>query len=201
MKRIGFFGGTFNPVHTGHLIIAQEFINSMKLEQCVFIPAYISPFKVGRKEEQVDISHRLNMLKLAIEDNPLFSIEEYELQKQDISYTFETVKYLRNKYSNDKLFYLIGFDQAENFTKWREYNYICEELTICIANRDNYDYSATKEIKNKLSRVNQSITWLKTSLIEISSSEIRSLVKSGIDIRYKVPDKVLEYIKVYNLYK
>lgn len=181
--RIGILGGTFNPIHIGHLILAEQAREYLALDKIIFIPAYIAP----HKKNITDIakaSDRLKMLRIAIRDNPYFSVSEIEAQRKGISYSVETLKKLRQIYNNAKFFLLIGAD--EDIDTWKDTKKIQRICTIVVANRPGYEKRGMQTL---------SITPL-----DISSSDIRRRLRLSKSARYLVPDKVYSYIMHKRLY-
>ncbi|MCE5304624.1 MAG: nicotinate (nicotinamide) nucleotide adenylyltransferase [Chloroherpetonaceae bacterium] len=198
--KIGIYGGSFDPIHIGHLIIVERFIEILNLNKCLFIPSYISPFKA---EENANISAetRLEMLKLATESNPAFEIEDYEINRREISYTIDTLLYLQSKYPDSELFLLIGSDQARDFHKWKNFQDIMSIANICIAKRIlNYDVNIFP-FELYLNQKSKQIIKLNTPIIEISSTEIRERIKEGRSIKYMLTPSVYNYINENNIYK
>ncbi|MFA6571528.1 MAG: nicotinate (nicotinamide) nucleotide adenylyltransferase [Bacteroidota bacterium] len=200
MKRIGIIGGTFNPVHNAHLIIAEHFCNSMKLDICIFIPANISPFKVDdKKANENNTEHRLKMLELAIEGHPKFRIDTYEISKGGVSYSYDTLQYLKNKYPADILFMLIGSDQALSFHDWGNWEKILQIVQVCVALK-NEDIEKTSLIESILKNEVHPPVFLNSPLIEISSSIIRRRISDSKPIHNLVPAEVEKYILENRLY-
>ncbi len=185
--KIGIFGGTFNPVHNGHLQIAREFKNKFALDKVLFIPNYISPFKTGL-DEVAPAQHRLKMLELALEGEPDFEIDDFEIKRDKVSYTIDTVEYLKSKYPDANLLLLIGADQAAGFEKWKDYDKILQKVLVVVAAR-NSDGS-TQEISKSL----RNSAFLNNDLIDVSSSQIRERIRKGQPIYQLVPFPVAEYI-------
>jgi len=135
LEKIGIYGGTFDPIHLGHLIIAQCFVEQFSLDKCYFVPAKISPFKIEQNLTFSD-AERIKMIELSIKENPNFAIDTYEIENTDISYTINTIRYFRSKYPLSELFLLIGYDQAINFDKWKNSELIKNLANIVVARRD-----------------------------------------------------------------
>lgn len=197
-KNIGIFGGTFNPIHNTHLYIANEFTKQMELDYCYFVPTYISPFKINNKEMQLNPDDRLNMIELAISNNPQFKIETYELDQKTVSYTINTIKFFSNKFKNDKLFFLIGSDQAEKFNLWKQWKEILNFVQLCIVLRGSD--SINKQKINDIFPANAKPVWIEIQTSDISSSQIRNLINSKKSISGLVPQDVEKYIKENKLY-
>ncbi len=200
-KKIGIIGGSFNPVHNGHLIIAEWFKQELELDLVIFIPAYFSPFKVNENiQDSVDSLDRYNMLKLATEDNRSFIVDDFEIIKKTISYSIDTIKYIKSKYLNSEFYLLIGEDQAIRFNQWNKWREIISFCQLCIARRE-FDTKQINQINNFFDAVDYTPVWISSPKIEISSTEIRYRVKSNKSIRYLTSDKVVNYISANELYK
>ncbi|MBM2816166.1 MAG: nicotinate-nucleotide adenylyltransferase [Ignavibacteria bacterium] len=203
MKKIGLFGGTFNPIHIAHLIIADSFAQNFNLDKCLFVPAHISPFKKKSKSAtDTLVAHRLKMLKLAIKDNPKFGILTYEVDKGGISYSIDTVDHLKEKEPATELYLLIGTDQAEEFKLWKKWEKLLTLVQLCIARRQGLDSKKMeKEISHSLTINKKKPEWLDTPMLDISSEDIRDKVLLEKSIKYYVPASVEKYILSNNLYK
>jgi nicotinate-nucleotide adenylyltransferase len=189
--KIGLMGGTFDPVHIGHLVTAQAVKEIRGLEKIIFIPAYISPHKMN--QSSAGINHRLKMLQLAIEGIPYFEFSEIELKAKSISYTVETLERFKKKY--DKLEFIIGYDNIINFNTWKMPDRIIELADLIVLRRRSNDKKIEKD------KYYRAATFVKTPVIEISSSEIRERIKQGKPVDFLIPLKVKEYIYKFNLYK
>lgn len=191
MKAIGFFGGSFDPIHLGHLITTRSVYEQRNLEKVIFVPNNISPLKTDLTPTSA--YHRMNMLKLAIESFPYFEYFDYELNKSGVSYTYDTLLELKKSYPRIEL--IIGYDNLLVFDKWHLPEKILELATLIVMKRST-DVDATT--KNKFF---ESAIIINTTTIEISSTEIRKRVKDGLSIEYLVPKSVKEYISKNGLYK
>lgn len=200
-KKIGLFGGSFNPIHNAHLYIANRFLNYFNLDKVLFIPAYNSPFK-KREEYFTGDQHRLRMLEIALEDYPFFKIENYELMRKEVSFTIDTINYLKNKYESETQFFLlIGSDQAVDFHRWKDWNNILKSVKLCIAARNSYQNIFNTEVLNYMENNNINFEILDSVLIDISANEVRNKIKNNFDISELIPEKVMDYIVINNLYK
>jgi len=184
--KIGAIGGTFNPIHIGHLILAQDVCEDLKLDKVVFIPTNISPHKNGNG---VSSAMRLEMVKLAIADNEKFQASDLEIKRGGTSYTIDTVKELKNIYPKDDLYLIIGSDLANDFSTWKDFKELKELVKIVVAKRDDYP------LKNKDPFIIKDIPQ-----IEISSSRVRKMLKLGHPVRYFLTSKVRDYIVKNKLY-
>ncbi len=191
MKPIGILGGSFDPIHLGHLITSYDVLEKRKLEKIIFVPCHISPHKTDQKP--TDDIHRLNMVKLAIEKYPYFESSDFEIRKGDVSYTYNTLLELKKTY--DQIELIIGFDNLIVFDKWFRPDDIFKLAKVVVMKRE------IDNIPVKHNKYFDSVILVETTLIDISSTEIRERVKNGESIDYLVPSKVKEYISTHSLYK
>jgi nicotinate-nucleotide adenylyltransferase len=190
LGKIGIFGGTFDPIHNGHLITAERVCELRNLDKIIFIPCYISPLKQSIKSSAG--KYRLELLKLAISDNPKFDYSDIELQKKSVSYSIDTINKFKKKYKEIDL--IIGYDNLEVFDKWKEPDEIIKLVNLVVMKRktDNGLKQSNKYFTNAIC--------VDTPAIEISSTDIRERVRNNLSIRYLIPDKVRDYIYRYKLY-
>ena len=184
--RLGIFGGTFNPIHWGHLVLAESAREQLRLDRVLFVPAHQPPHKhvAGLLPGTV----RFKLVQLAIKDNPTFVASEIELQRGGVSYSIETVRILRRELSTAKLFLLVGVDMlAVRWFAWEELKRLC---TIAVVQRPG----------TTLRRRETGLTQLRMPQIDISSSEVRARLRSGRSIRYLVPPSVERYLHQHHLY-
>ncbi len=189
MKAVGILGGTFDPIHLGHLICAQYVLENRNLEKIIFIPCKISPHKTN--VTSADGKHRMEMIKLAITDIPYFESSDYEVQNDGISYTINTLQYLKNKY--EKLELIIGEDNFLKLDTWKQPEEIIQLSTVLVLKRDIH--AAQKE--NKFAK---SVVYLNSPKIDISATDIRRRVQNNQPINFLVTEKVRRYIYTNNLY-
>ncbi|MFH1197630.1 MAG: nicotinate-nucleotide adenylyltransferase [bacterium] len=191
MNAIGIFGGSFDPVHIGHLITAQSLLEERKLSKIIFIPCNISPHKPAF-EYSLGL-HRIRMLEVSLENYDQFEVSDYEINKGEISYSIDTIKHFKEQYDNVEL--IIGYDNLIVFDEWHLPDEIIKLSTLVVLKR-----RTDMEIK-KLHKYFGEAVYVDTPVIEISSTEIRQRVKSNLSIDFLVPLKVKEYIHQYGLYK
>lgn len=191
MSRVGIFGGTFDPIHNGHLITAQSVKEIRNLDKIIFIPAYISPHKQHAKASSPE--HRLNMLRMAIDDIPFFECSDFEIKQHTISYTIDTLKEYKKYY--DEIDLIIGYDNIFQFHTWKDPDEIFKLANVVVLKRKS---SHPIEYVDKYV---ESAHFVETRGIEISATDIRNRVHADLPIYYLVPEKVLEYININKLYK
>jgi nicotinate-nucleotide adenylyltransferase len=189
MERIGVLGGTFNPIHVGHLAIAQMALERMHLTRVIFMPAYMPPHK--NLHAVAGAKHRYHMVRLAIEGNASFEISDFEIAKKGKSYTIDTMTYLRKEYPGAKLYFIIGGDTLSQLPSWRYIDEIQKIAEFIVVNRPGC-VKKGQDIKH------HSVIM---PGIDISSSYVRMRLFQRRTIRYFVPDNVLHYIKENHLYE
>jgi len=199
MNNIGIFGGSFNPPHVGHLILAERCRELLKLDKIIFIPAYISPHKTGMK--LIDPNHRLKMLKIAIKGNPHFDCSNIEIKRKGKSFTYDTLLSLQSKYKKSKLYLIIGKDNYNDFSAWKNYKEILKLCSIVVINRhvmkNKREKSDNKNVatSNCVQLVNHgNFIFINTPLIDISSTEIRNRIKSDLSIKHYTTENVEKFI-------
>lgn len=200
MQRIGMFGGSFDPIHIAHLILAECCREALELEQVLFIPAFISPLK--QDSHPIDAKHRVEMIRLAIGGNPAFRIDTRELDRGGVSYTIDTVRELKQEYPNAELVLLMGADSVRDLPKWRSPGELLELVSIGAISRGGLGEPPWESIRGLVSEER----WLQLQKridapqLELSSGSLRQRVASGQSIRYQVPAAVEMYIQQHQLY-
>ena len=189
--KVGLFFGSFNPVHIGHMAIACYMIEFTDLDQIWFILSPHNPQK--QRESLLSFHHRLEMLHLAIGDDPRFKVSDIESKMPLPSYTIDTLTYLSEKYPENTFGLIIGIDNLKNFHRWKNPGEIIDKYTRYVYPRTNYEDVDIKE--------HQNINFVNAPKIEISSTFIRESISNGKDVKYFLPLKVYEYIDKMNFYK
>jgi nicotinate-nucleotide adenylyltransferase len=188
--KIGLYFGSFNPVHVGHLIIANYIANSTDLEQVWFVVSPQNPFKPS--SSLLNEYDRLNMVNIAIEGENKLRVSGVEFKLPKPSYTIDTLTYLHEKYPQHEFSIIMGSDGFQNLDKWKNYELLVKNYTFYIYKRPGFEIEKTFG-----ARINQ----LNAPLLEISSTHIRNLIKEKKSIRYMVPDNVLKEIESNSYYK
>jgi len=186
--KIGILGGTFNPIHIGHLILAEEALWKLKLDTIIFVPAYAPPHKDD--EALIDAQHRYAMVCCAIEGNPRFEASRIEIESQQKSYSIETLRKFKEQSPGTEFFFITGSDSLKELFSWKEIDEIFRLSRFIVATRPGFP----------VQQVPKEVELVVISEIEVSSSEIRKRLKEGRSIRYLVPDVVREYIDRNGLY-
>ncbi len=200
MRRIGIMGGTFNPIHLGHLMLAEWAMDSVELDQVWIIPTGASYMK--NPHEIVPAEHRLRMAQLAVGGNPLFRCLDIEIQRGAPTYSYETMELLQKRYPDDSFFFILGADCLFSIETWKYPERIFQCCTVIAAVRDR---ALTEEMEEKRCALEQKfggrIIVLPFLRMSLSSTEIRQRVRDRQSIRYLVPDNVLSYIEEKGLYR
>ncbi len=196
--RIGLMGGTFDPVHWGHLILAEQAREQFDLESVLFVTAADPPHKHG--ERVTEARHRLEMTRLAIADNEAFELSTVEMDRPGPSYTIDTVKQILEAYgAGTSLFLLLGTDEGRDLMKWREPYEIQRLARIVVANRPGVPESEVLEALPE--EFAKQIAPMRMPGVDISSTDLRERVRQGRSIRYLVPRQVEDYIRQEGLYR
>lgn len=199
MKKIAIFGGTFDPIHIAHIALAKTALNELGLDKLVFMPNSVSPFKLDANITSAE--HRCNMIELAIASDERLEMTRYEIDKQGISYTYDTLNELTAIY-DARLYFVLGFDSVVAIDSWYRGENILKEFPLITALRPGVDnYSGTKKISEHRKTYNAEIHILHMPPIDCSSSHIRALCRNGGSITGLVSENVEEYIIKNGLYK
>ena len=198
MARIGLFGGTFDPVHTGHMALAEQVREQMELHRIILLPAGNPPHKSER--DITDKMHRFRMLRIAAASHPHFFVSDYEILKETPNYSYQTISDFKEMYPDDEIFFIVGGDSFVNFPKWKEYRKL---LTLCpfivvsrpgIAPEAYFENFCGDETPPR-------VFFIRDAQYDISSTRVRSLLTSGETPADLLPEGVADYIKEHRLYE
>jgi nicotinate-nucleotide adenylyltransferase len=196
--RIGILGGTFDPIHYAHLIIAQECGYRLQLDQVLIVPAAQPPHKIGRTVSPAH--HRLAMAELAAAGNPLLRVSHLEVERQGPSYSVDTVIALRERHGAEAaLFFIIGVDALAEMITWHQPRRLLRLCQLAVVLRPNYTLDL-EQLLPSLPELAESVVPVSTPALEISSTDLRNRVARGEPIKYQVPDAVEDYIREHGLY-
>ena len=197
-KRVAIFGGTFDPPHLGHFILAEQIKNRFGLAEIIFMPAGQPPHK---KDKEISPNQeRLEMLRLAVDKNQNFSLSDWEIKKDGYSYTAKTLAEFAPKIDAEEVFFIIGADSLAEIFKWREPEYLLSEGKFIVFNRPGYNLEQILKQKRYQPFLNNIIIYQGLN-IEVSSSFIRKEVKEGNSIRYLTLEEIENYIVENKLYR
>ncbi|MCG4282034.1 nicotinate-nucleotide adenylyltransferase [Lacticaseibacillus saniviri] len=186
-KQVGIFGGTFNPVHNGHLIMAEQVGTQLGLEKVFFMPDNKPPHRDPKRA--IEAKDRVEMLKRAIAGNPLFALELIEIRRGGVSYSYETMLALKKLHPDTDYYFIIGADMVNYLPKWSRIDELVKLVTFVGVKRPGYTPSSQYPV-----------LWVDAPGIDISSTDIRHRVQTGQSLRYLVPDPVIDYIQQEGLY-
>lgn len=193
--KTGIFGGAFNPVHNGHLALAEQYKKALSLDRIIFIPTANPPHKSS--DGLIDGKHRINMLELCVGENELVS--DIEFMRDGKSYTYLTICKLKEMYPDDEFYLIVGADQFFYFEKWYEFEEILSACTVVTAAREKNQYDEMLDFKNEHPKL-KDVVVSEFDVIDISSSQIRDMIKNGEDVSCYIPESVNRYIKEHRLY-
>lgn len=197
MAKIGLFGGSFNPIHNGHINLAFSVKESLGLDRVILIPSGVSPYKSS--DEYAPPDCRLEMCRLACEGISGIEVSDYEILQSGKSYTVYTVRHFKELYPDDELYWLVGSDMLLCFEEWYEYREILEKVSLAAISRYGNDNEDLLKMSDKLSEYGNVIV-VNAGAVEISSSKIRKMIKNNEDLSCYLNGKVVKYIVLKNLY-
>jgi nicotinate-nucleotide adenylyltransferase len=185
MLRLGLYGGSFDPIHHGHLILARQALEDLSLDRVIFIPAVESPFKPNQSGASAE--DRLAMVRLAVQEETAFTVDPLEIEREAPSYTIDTARTYRDRYPQETLFFLVGEDHLEALPKWNEFEELVCLVQFAILSRSDLPLNAEYPVVRRR--------------FDLSSTEIRNRVANNLPISYLVPENVVRYIQERKLYR
>ena len=197
-KSLGILGGTFDPIHMGHLRMAEHVFQRMDLENILFIPAYVPPHKLG--QDFAPAQDRYAMTKLAIADNPHFTVSDMELQRTGVSYTIDTIRQLHEQYGDMELHFIIGADSVAQLHTWHNIEEMLELTRFVAVWRPGYEDAMEELVRHLGLQAKERVLLLDTPVYDISSTEIRTRIRQGASLAGLVPDTVVKYIYEHGVY-
>lgn len=187
-RQVGILGGTFNPVHIAHLVMADQVGTSLGLDKVYLMPSNQPPHMDHKST--IDATHRIKMLELAVEDNPLLDIEKSELEREGKSYTYETMKILTDKYPDTDFYFIIGGDMVADLPNWYKIDELAQLVHFVGVKRPNYSMESSYPI-----------IWIDAPNMNLSSTDLRKKITQGCSVNYLMPENVLHYIQEKGLYR
>ena len=191
MKRIGIYSGSFNPIHHGHVMLANYLVEFSDLDELWFVVSPQNPLK--QKSELLDDDERLKMVQLAVGDDPRFHVSDIEMHLPLPSYTINTLTALSEQHTDCQFVFICGMDSLQNLHRWYQYQSILDNHELLVFPREGYDGGELVH--------HPSVTVLKTPILEISSTFIRQCVKEGRDVRHFMPERAFLYMKKQGFYE
>jgi len=189
MMKIGIFGGTFNPIHIGHLILAEEIREKLGLNRIIFVPTNLAPHK--NNTDIAPAADRYKMIKLAIRKNRYFSVSDIEIKRPGPSYTIDTLKEFNKIYPDNELYFITGSDLLKYLDDWKDLEQIIKMVKFIVATRPGYP----------LDKIPDYISTVAIRAVDISGYEVRSCIREKKSFRYLVPEAVFNYINKKGLYR
>lgn len=198
--RLGIFGGTFDPPHIGHLVVAQVAMEEVGLDRVLFVPANVNPLKVGKQVTPGE--HRLRMVELATAYHPQFDAWDWELRQEGPSYTVNTLEYIHEQHPESELFLIIGADNLRILPKWKNVERIVELATVLAVTRPGFDLKTSTETVFALySHINERIRNVEIPGLDISSTWIRERLAKNRSVLHLLPQEVIRYTEENKLYE
>ncbi|HWT74226.1 MAG TPA: nicotinate-nucleotide adenylyltransferase [Mobilitalea sp.] len=200
MKKVGIMGGTFNPIHFGHLFLAENAYEQLGLDKILFMPSKNPPHK--QKPEEVTQKQRVDMLQLAIQDNPHFELSTLELDREGMTYTADTLTLLTSQNLDTQYYFIVGADSLLYMQDWKDPQRIFDHCIVVAACRDQVDKKQLYQQAELLEKTfHANITMIEMPVIQIASRVIRERLEKKQSVRYHIPDAVNEYIMKNGLYQ
>ncbi|MCB1181415.1 MAG: nicotinate (nicotinamide) nucleotide adenylyltransferase [Chlamydiia bacterium] len=200
MKKVGFFGGTYDPIHFGHLNLAVELFEKKILDEILFAPTSLSPLRT--EAPPLSSRHRAKMVELAIDDHPYFTLFSEEINGEEPAFTIDTIMRLKTHHSKLKFFLILGEDTLLDFDRWKEPDRLIREVSPLIGSRSKYNILDKIDSLSLLEETKKTLTngLVETTCFDISGTEIRKRLSKGLYCYHLVPRKVLDYIYENQLY-
>ncbi|MFA5062644.1 MAG: nicotinate-nucleotide adenylyltransferase [Candidatus Omnitrophota bacterium] len=187
--KIGILGGTFNPVHIGHLILAEEAREKLGLDKIIFVPVNLPPHKGN--QDIADAASRFKMLKLAVKGNKYFGVSDIEIKREGRSYTIDTIRVFKKKFPCDQFYFIIGSDLLKYLDEWKDLDEISKLVKFVTATRPGYP----------LENIPPHFETLKIRAVDVSGFQVRQCIKENKSFRYVVPESVFNFINKKRLYR
>jgi nicotinate-nucleotide adenylyltransferase len=198
MTALGVLGGTFDPPHVGHLILAEAACDALNLDQVLFVPAAEPPHK--HKLPLTDVKHRVAMVQAAISDNPRFALSEVDITRPGPHYTVDTLRLLKERFVGADLYFLLGSDSLRDIATWYEPAGIIAQARLAVMRRPGTALDIA-HLEAALPGISGRVAFVDAPIIGISATSLRERLRAGRSVRYQVPDEVAQYIAVHRLYK
>jgi|SRR5688572_19786043 len=198
LSRIGVMGGSFDPIHLGHLIMAEAAREALNLNLVLFVPTAVQPLKQDRLA--ADPTHRAAMIEIAIEENPCFRLSRVDLDRPGPSYTVDTLRLLDDEYTQASFWFVLGADALQSLPRWRDPQGILALTRLAVVRRPDAALDLADLIR-VFPRLDEAVDWVDAPLIDISSTNLRRRAAEGESLRYRTPDAVRDYIESHGLYR
>jgi nicotinate-nucleotide adenylyltransferase len=199
VSRMGIFGGTFDPIHQGHMIIAEQVADALSLASVIFVPGGVPPHKTA-SSVKATAEDRFDMVESAVTDNDMFFVDRVEIDAGRAMYSVETVPLIKERYEGEEWFFISGADEVSNLLAWKEPDRLLEQAAMVAATRPGYDISNLEHLEEALDNFDRIIP-VECTRVDISATGIRRMLAKGESVRYLVPEGVYEIIHDRGLYE
>jgi nicotinate-nucleotide adenylyltransferase len=196
-ERLGIFGGTFDPPHIGHLILAEYAREALGAAQILFVPAADPPHKEGTR---TDIAHRLAMLERSIADNPTFAVSRVDVERPGPHYTIDTIRIVQTQYPGSELYFMIGADSLRDLTTWHQPEGLIRLCKLAVLPRPGVQVTADMH-EASLPGLAEQVVMLDTPMVDVSSTGVAARLRAGKTVRYLLPQPALDYVRANGLYR
>ena len=196
--KIGILGGTFDPPHIGHLIVAEQACAQMQLDEVWFAPAGQPPHKRDRPVTEAE--HRVAMVRLAIADNPCFKLCLTDVERPGPHYSTDLMQLLREQQPHNQWYFVVGEDSLADLPNWHDPRQFVQLATLAVAHRPGYQPDLAV-LEQTIPGLSQRVAWVNSPLVYVSSSDLRAQARQGLPLRYVVPDGIAAYVQAHRLYR
>lgn len=199
--KVGIMGGSFNPIHMGHLMMSEYIRSTLKIDHVLFVPTGNAPHK---DDYQVSAEERLNMVKIATADNPYFYVSDIEVNRTGTSYSVDTLTQLNKLYPVDQFYFFLGSDIIFDLKNWKKFNELAKITEFAMAIRPGFEQISLEDVYDEIDFLSKeygaTIHVVETPRYEISSTDLRERLGKNYSVKYLIPDPIIEYIKKNNFY-
>ncbi len=200
IKKLGIIGGTFNPIHYGHLIAAEYARMEYRLDSVIFMPAFLPAHKAGG--DILEPEYRYSLVKMAIQDNPAFQVSDLEMKRKGVSYTVDTIDHFIRNYPDENISFIMGMDSLLFMDTWKDIDRLSGLCRFIVVTRPGYNIGSHPGLRAKLPEILwEHVSYLEIPGMDISSTDIRTRVREGKTIKYLLPPAAEEYIRDHGLYR
>ena len=197
--KVAIFGGSFNPIHNAHINLAKRFVNEASLDRVYFVPTFVTPLKDN--SSVIPAYHRFRMCELATASYDNFCVSDFEMKKEGVSYSSDTIAYFKKQFPNSEIFFIMGADMFMTLESWHEFQYIFDNVTILTAPRNESDFEDLVKQYEYYQKYSCKAQITQEYIQDLSSTKVRDLIKNSEEVSKFIDNRVLEYIELNGLYR